>query len=181
VTPAGRGTTTAIPGAARRLAGRPRHPARALLRRGLHGERRRGSLEAAGPSKARDVQLSLREAARALERVRATSRSIPATARGSLSQSGDGAYPTPTMARFLQWLPRGFAGRDRARPTPRCIASSRAAAARSSGSDVAGGPRDVFVTPSWVPCSISREDASSQHLRSPRAAGARAMAESNRG
>jgi len=63
-----------------------------------------------------------------------------------------GAYPTPTMAAFLQWLPRGFEGRaSRATDaTVYCVVEGR-------GRTIAGnemlhwGPRDVFVTPSWSP------------------------------
>ena len=63
-----------------------------------------------------------------------------------------GAYPTPTMAAFLQWLPRGFEGRaSRATDaTVHCVVEGR-------GRTIAGdemlhwGPRDVFVTPSWSP------------------------------
>ena len=61
-----------------------------------------------------------------------------------------GAYPAPTMAAFLQWLPRGFSGRV-SRATDAavyCVVEGR-------GRTLAGketlqwGPRDVFVTPSW--------------------------------
>jgi gentisate 1,2-dioxygenase len=63
-----------------------------------------------------------------------------------------GGHPFPTMAVFMQWLPRGYAG-QRARSTDGavyCVVEGR-------GSAVIGetrldfSPHDVFVVPSWEP------------------------------
>jgi gentisate 1,2-dioxygenase len=61
-----------------------------------------------------------------------------------------GGYPTPTMAAFLQWLPRGFAGAAW-RSTDAsvfCVVEGRG---RTTIGDTTldWSPRDVFVAPSW--------------------------------
>jgi gentisate 1,2-dioxygenase len=62
-----------------------------------------------------------------------------------------GGYPTPTMAAFLQWLPRGFAG-EPARATDATIYCAVEGRGRTSvaGETLSWGPRDVFVAPSWA-------------------------------
>jgi gentisate 1,2-dioxygenase len=62
-----------------------------------------------------------------------------------------GAYPTPTMAAFLQWLPRGFSGGAfRATDaTVYCVVEGHGRT-QVGGETLAWGPRDVFVTPSWA-------------------------------
>jgi gentisate 1,2-dioxygenase len=69
-----------------------------------------------------------------------------------------GGYPFPTMAVFMQWLPKGHAGR-RARSTDGaiyCVVEGR-------GSAVIGEtrfdflPHDVFVVPSWESCALNAE------------------------
>jgi gentisate 1,2-dioxygenase len=72
-----------------------------------------------------------------------------------------GQAPTPTMAAFLSWFPKGFEGKA-SRATDAgvyCVVEGR-------GRTVVGeqvlewGPRDVFVTPSWAPVSHhAAEDA----------------------
>jgi len=69
-----------------------------------------------------------------------------------------GGHPFPTMAVFMQWLPKGYAGR-RTRSTDGsvyCVVEGR-------GSAVIGesrfdfSPHDVFVVPSWEFCELSAE------------------------
>jgi gentisate 1,2-dioxygenase len=66
-----------------------------------------------------------------------------------------GGHPFPTMAVFMQWLPKGYAGR-RSRSTDGsvyCVVEGR-------GSAVIGesrfdfSPHDVFVVPSWEFCEL---------------------------
>ena len=66
-----------------------------------------------------------------------------------------GGHPFPTMAVFMQWLPKGYAGR-RFRSTDgtiHCVVEGR-------GSAVIGdtrfdfSPHDVFVVPSWESCEM---------------------------
>ena len=63
-----------------------------------------------------------------------------------------GGAPTPTMAAFLTWFPRGFEGQP-----SRATDASVYCVVEGRGRSVVGtetlewGPRDVFVTPSWVP------------------------------
>lgn len=63
-----------------------------------------------------------------------------------------GAYPTPTMAAFLQWLPRGFRG-EASRATDARVYCVVEGQGRTlvGGEELRWGPRDVFVTPSWAP------------------------------
>jgi gentisate 1,2-dioxygenase len=69
-----------------------------------------------------------------------------------------GGHPFPTMAVFMQWLPKGYAGR-RARGTDGavyCVVEGRGSAeigeARFDFS-----PHDVFVVPSWEYCRLAAE------------------------
>jgi len=70
-----------------------------------------------------------------------------------------GGYPTPTMAAFLQWLPRGFAGQA-SRSTDAAVYCVVEGRGRTSvgGTDLHWGPRDVFVTPSWTPVRHFADD-----------------------
>ena len=69
-----------------------------------------------------------------------------------------GGYPFPTMAVFMQWLPKGHNGR-RSRSTDGaiyCVVEGR-------GSAVIGetrfdfSPHDVFVVPSWEYCQLAAD------------------------
>lgn len=69
-----------------------------------------------------------------------------------------GGHPFPTMAVFMQWLPKGYPGR-RARSTDGavyCVVEGR-------GSAVIGetrldfSPHDVFVVPSWEHCQFKAD------------------------
>ncbi|HKB14370.1 MAG TPA: gentisate 1,2-dioxygenase [Vicinamibacterales bacterium] len=70
-----------------------------------------------------------------------------------------GGYPMPTIAAFLQLLPRGF----RSRPsrstdgTICCVAEGRGTS-RIGDQTFDWGPRDVFVIPSWTPASHAADD-----------------------
>jgi gentisate 1,2-dioxygenase len=65
-----------------------------------------------------------------------------------------GGYPMPTIAAFLQYLPKGFKG-EAYRGTDATIYSVVEGRGKSRiGSETfAWGPRDIFVVPSWVPVS----------------------------
>ena len=66
-----------------------------------------------------------------------------------------GGYPIPTIAAFLQLLPRGFAGRPYRSTdgTVYCVAEGRGRA-RVGDQLFAFSPCDVFVAPSWVPVAL---------------------------
>jgi gentisate 1,2-dioxygenase len=65
-----------------------------------------------------------------------------------------GGYPMPTIAAFLQWLPRGFHG-----AVYRATDATIYCAVEGAGSTTIGeqtftwGPSDVFVVPSWAKVS----------------------------
>jgi gentisate 1,2-dioxygenase len=63
-----------------------------------------------------------------------------------------GGYPMPTIAAFLQYLPKGFAG-EAYRGTDATIYSvvEGRGETRIGGETLAWGPRDIFVIPSWAP------------------------------
>ena len=104
-----------------------------------------------GPSKAATFYFAYAEARDALERLR---RSEPLDAshgvRHTYRNPVTGAYPTPTMAAFLQWLPRGFEGvPSRATDaTVYCVVEGRGRSTIGAET-LEWGPRDVFVAPSW--------------------------------
>ena len=114
-----------------------------------------------GPAKSGTFAYPYSQARDSLERLRSERPLDPCHgARMTYRNPVNGAYPTPTMAAFLQWLPGGFAGAA-SRSTDAivyCVAEGR-------GRSVVGdhtfewGPRDVFVAPSW---SLVRHFAQSQ-------------------
>jgi len=61
-----------------------------------------------------------------------------------------GGYPIPTIATFLQMLPKGFRGREyrSTDATTFCVVEGRGSF-RCGGQDFAFAPKDVFVAPSW--------------------------------
>ncbi len=65
-----------------------------------------------------------------------------------------GGYPMPTIAAFLQYLPKGFNG-EAYRGTDATIYSvvEGRGESRIGNETFAWGPRDIFVIPSWVPVS----------------------------
>jgi gentisate 1,2-dioxygenase len=72
-----------------------------------------------------------------------------------------GGYPMPTMATFIQFLPKGFRG-EQVRATDGTIYC----VVEGSGRSIVGdqtfewSPKDIFVAPSWVPVRHeSRDDA----------------------
>jgi gentisate 1,2-dioxygenase len=70
-----------------------------------------------------------------------------------------GGYPMPTIAAFLQLLPKGFATTS-SRSTDAtifCAAEGRGTT-RIGEQVVAWGPRDVFVVPSWAPVAHTADD-----------------------
>lgn len=72
-----------------------------------------------------------------------------------------GGSPMPTIATFLQLLPKGFAGKTQ-RQTDGAVYSvvEGHGTAEIGGQRFAFGPRDTFVVPSWAPLRLaSDEDA----------------------
>jgi gentisate 1,2-dioxygenase len=74
-----------------------------------------------------------------------------------------GGWAMPTMGTFLQWLPRGFAGRPH-RSTDSTVYSvvegrGRAVIRRGERVDtLAFGPKDHFVVPPWFTLSLQADD-----------------------
>lgn len=69
-----------------------------------------------------------------------------------------GGYPFPTMAVFMQWLPKGFSGR-RTRSTDGavfCVVEGRGQA-QVGETRLDFAPHDVFVVPSWEYCQLKAE------------------------
>jgi len=66
------------------------------------------------------------------------------------SNPATGADPFPTMAVFMQWLPRGFAGREYRSTdgTVFCVAEGQGSIAVGD-THFEFAPKDVFVVPSW--------------------------------
>ena len=63
---------------------------------------------------------------------------------------GNGGYPMPTIATFLQLLPKGFKGQDyrSTDATSFCVMEGRGTF-HCGGQSFAYGPKDVFIAPSW--------------------------------
>jgi gentisate 1,2-dioxygenase len=63
-----------------------------------------------------------------------------------------GDHAMPTMATFIQWLPKGFKT-SRYRSTDACVfvAMEGTGRTRIDGVTLEWGPKDVFVLPSWRP------------------------------
>jgi len=82
-----------------------------------------------------------------------------------------GGYPLPTIAAFLQLLPKGFAGKAY-RSTDSTIYHVVEGRGRSRvGSQTfEWGPRDIFVVPSWQPVSHEASDEAVLFSASDRAA-----------
>ena len=82
-----------------------------------------------------------------------------------------GGYPMPTIAGFLQLLPKGFAGKPY-RSTDSTIYCAVEGRGRSKvGSQTfAWGPRDIFVVPSWQPVSHEASEEAVLFSASDRAA-----------
>ena len=71
-----------------------------------------------------------------------------------------GGFPMPTIAAFIQYLPKGFKG-EASRATDGTIYCVVEGKGRSTVGDrtFEWGPRDIFVAPSWTPV---RHDAASE-------------------
>jgi gentisate 1,2-dioxygenase len=71
----------------------------------------------------------------------------------------NGRHPFPTMAVFMQLLPRGFAG-EAYRSTDGAVFSvvEGMGTAEIGSENFAFGPRDIFVVPSWTRCRLKAED-----------------------
>jgi len=82
-----------------------------------------------------------------------------------------GGYPMPTIAAFLQLLPKGFRGGP-ARTTDSTVYCVVEGSGSSTVGDetLAWAPRDVFVVPSWVPVAHQAESESVLFSFSDRAA-----------
>jgi gentisate 1,2-dioxygenase len=67
-----------------------------------------------------------------------------------------GRDPFPTMAVFMQWLPRGFAGREYRSTdgTVFCVAEGQGSIAIGE-THFEFAPKDVFVVPSWERCRLA--------------------------
>jgi len=98
--------------------------------------------------------------ARALETLEQLHRNSPTHPCHGLkmqySNPATGGYPMPTIAAFIQLLPRGFQGKAY-RSTDGTVYSIVEGRGRSAvGEQVfEWGPRDIFVVPSW--CKVSHE------------------------
>jgi len=70
-----------------------------------------------------------------------------------------GGYPMPTIAAFLQLLPKGFETKSyrSTDATVFCAAEGRGTS-RVGDESFTWGPRDVFVVPSWMPVTHSATD-----------------------
>lgn len=66
-----------------------------------------------------------------------------------------GGYPMPTMATFMQLLPKGFNGKHyrSSESTVFCVVEGQGTA-HIGGSSFSFAPRDVFVVPSWQPVRL---------------------------
>lgn len=71
----------------------------------------------------------------------------------------DGGWPMPTIATFMQMLPRGFRGR-----TYRTTDATVFSVVEGRGTAVIGGERfdfeakDIFVVPTWAPVSLEADE-----------------------
>jgi gentisate 1,2-dioxygenase len=82
-----------------------------------------------------------------------------------------GGYPMPTIAAFLQLLPRGFKGQPyrSTDSTVYCVAEGRGQT-HIGDTTFAWGPHDIFVSPSWKPVVHEAVDESVIFSFSDRAA-----------
>jgi gentisate 1,2-dioxygenase len=70
-----------------------------------------------------------------------------------------GDYPMPTIAGFLQLLPKGFeTGRYRSTDATIFCAAESHGTSRVGDQQFTWGPRDIFVVPSWVPVTHAAAD-----------------------
>ncbi|MCG7201472.1 gentisate 1,2-dioxygenase [Marinobacter pelagius] len=69
-----------------------------------------------------------------------------------------GGYPMPTMATFMQLLPKGFVGKNY-RSTESTVFSvvEGTGTAQIGDQSFRFSPRDLFVVPSWLPVSLSAD------------------------
>ena len=72
-----------------------------------------------------------------------------------------GGYPMPTIATFLQLLPKGFRGRDyrSTDATIFCVVEGRGQF-KCGGQDFEFAPNDIFVAPSWRPYQLHADEDS---------------------
>jgi gentisate 1,2-dioxygenase len=72
-----------------------------------------------------------------------------------------GGYPMPTIAAFLQLLPKGFESKTHRSTdaTIFCAAEGRGAT-RVGDQTFAWGPKDIFVAPSWAPIAHRADEES---------------------
>lgn len=70
-----------------------------------------------------------------------------------------GGHAMPTIAAFIQLLPKGFAGSPcRATDgTVYCVVEGKGRA-KAGGESLAFGPRDLFVVPSWTPLALEADE-----------------------
>jgi gentisate 1,2-dioxygenase len=116
-----------------------------------------------GPPKADTFSYPFAVARQALERVRSSQPLDPRHgARHTYRNPVTGAYPTPTIAAFLQWLPGGFSGQP-ARSTDAAVYCVVEGQGRTAIGDATfeWKARDVFVAPSW---SVVRHFAESDAI-----------------
>jgi gentisate 1,2-dioxygenase len=82
-----------------------------------------------------------------------------------------GGYPLPTIAGFLQLLPKGFAGKVyRSTDSTIYCAVEGHGRSRIGSQTFAWGPRDIFVVPSWQPVSHEASEEAVLFSASDRAA-----------
>jgi len=72
-----------------------------------------------------------------------------------------GGYPMPTIATFLQMLPRGFDGRDyRSTDATAFCVMEGSGTFRCGDQEFRFGPKDVFVAPSWLKYRLQADEES---------------------
>jgi gentisate 1,2-dioxygenase len=72
-----------------------------------------------------------------------------------------GGWPMPTIATFMQFLPKGFRGRTyrSTDATVYCVVEGRGTA-HIGDKAFEFAPHDVFVAPSWTPVRLDADDDS---------------------
>jgi len=82
-----------------------------------------------------------------------------------------GGYPMPTIAAFLQLLPKGFAGKAyrSTDSTIYCVVEGHGRS-RIGSTTLTWAPRDIFVVPSWQPVAHEASDQAVLFSASDRAA-----------
>ena len=108
----------------------------------------------------RSSPIRTRAAARRSNSCTGTARSIRATAsKLQYVNPATGGYPMPTIAAFLQLLPKGFSGEPyRSTDSTIYYVVEGHGVSRIGDETFSWGPRDIFVVPSWQKVSHEASD-----------------------